>query len=178
MARASATDYLHSMRFFARTTGHGGYNPFANPAEAGFSTCTTPEASMDAVEYREGHFIYTRKQPGLPTMADITLTRGVVLVDTAFYDWVFQTIEGGPEYRVDLTIEHFHRDAMPGFQLGQNANQSGIKPGTTPQRKYVVAEAFPIRCKIAGDLDATASDISVSEIDVSYESFSISTDLG
>lgn len=175
MARPSSTDYLHSMRFFVSATTNASYDPFSQRADAGFSTCSTPEASMDAVEYREGHYIYTRKQPGLPTMADITLQRGVVLADTVFYDWVFKTIEGTGQYRTDLEIKHYHRDSLPGANGANNPNSPTIVPGTAQAlRTYHVSEAFPIRCKIAGDLDATASDISISDMDVSYEAFYIS----
>lgn len=178
MARASSTDYFHSMRFFVAATAQSGYNPFSeggNP-DGGFSTCTTPEASLEAVEYREGHMIYTRKQPGLPTMADLTLGRGVVLKDTMFYDWVFKTIEGTGQYRTDLIIRHFHRDALPGATAANNPNSTVVERDAVPARLYHVQEAFPIRCKIAADLDATASDISVAEVDIAYEHFYISNE--
>jgi len=176
MARASSTDYFHSMRFFVAATTKDGYNPFALTAAAGFSTCSTPEVSLEAVEYREGHMIYTRKQPGLPTMADLTLGRGVVLKDSTFYDWIVKTVEGKGQYRTDLIIWHFHRDALQGTGGFDNPNTDKIVNDATPARKYHVMEAFPIRCKIAADLDATASDISVAEVDVAYESFYVSED--
>jgi phage tail-like protein len=166
------------MRFFVAAAPKVGYNPFSeggNP-DGGFSTCTTPEASLEAVEYREGHMIYTRKQPGLPTMADLTLGRGVVLKDTMFYDWVFKTIEGTGQYRTDLIIRHFHRDALPGATPANNPNSTVVERDAVPARLYHVQEAFPIRCKIAADLDATASDISVAEVDIAYEHFYISNE--
>lgn len=175
MARPSTSDYFHSMRFFVEVAD-GNYNPFeegGNPS-AGFSAVTTPEATMDAVEYREGHLIYTRKQPGLPTMSEITMSRGVVKIDTTFYDWMAKTIEGTGQYRTDLIIDHFHRDALPGRTGSNNPNSLDIKKDAVPVRKYHVMEAFPIRCKVAGDLDATASDISISEMDVAYENFYMS----
>jgi hypothetical protein len=92
-----------------------------------------------------------------------------------FYDWVFKTIEGTGQYRTDIIIRHFHRDALPGANPANNPNSTVIdRTGGSPARLYHVMEAFPIRCKIAGDLDATASDISVAEVDIAYESFYIS----
>jgi phage tail-like protein len=171
MARASSSDYFHSMRFFVTATSTAGYNPLVY--QAGFSAVSTPEASAEAVEYKEGHFIYTRKFPGNPTVSDITLSRGVVLQDTTFYDWMFKVIEGAGQYRTDLLIRHFHRDALPGTTGSNNPNATAIAPDSGPARIYHISEAFPIRCKIAGDLDATASDVSIAEMDVAYESFYI-----
>ena len=147
-------------------------------AGAGFSNVTTPEISTEAVEYKEGTMVYTRKYPGNPTMSDVTLSRGVARLDSSFWDWLRVVVEGGPvggitaEYRVDLDIKHYHRDTSlirtaPGFENATDLSQD------LPARTYHVREAFPIRHKVAGDLDATASEISIMEIDVAYEHFEI-----
>ena len=117
--------------------------------------------------------VYTQKFPGLPTMSDLTLSKGVVLQRNQFYDWMFSTIEGAAGYRAAVIIAHFHRAALPGFGgIGAN-NATTIPDGKVPYRQYTCTEAFPIRCKVAADLDATASDVSVSELDIAYEAFSI-----
>lgn len=177
MARPTSTDYFHSMRFFVTTVTNGGLTPLpgSGPAAAGFNACTTPEVSQEAVEYKEGHFVYTRKFPGVPTMSDVTLSRGVALKDTALYTWMMTCVEGAPEYRTDVIITHYHRQALPGFQgIGKPSGDvivTGLQP--VSNRQYLLHEAFPIRCKIAGDLDATSSDVSISELDVSYENFTV-----
>lgn len=176
MARASKTDFLHSMRFHVTATTSNGFNPFAD-ASAGFSTCSTPEITVEAVEYKEGHYIYKRKQTGDVSVSDITMARGVTLTDTAFYDWAIKAVEGTGQVRTDLLIRHFHRDALPGAQGAGNPNATTIDREAKNARIYHVMEALPIRCKIAADLDATASDISISEIDVSYENFYITNDV-
>ena len=166
MARPTASDFLHNMRFGVRTAN-------TQYLAGGFSACSTPEASNEAVEYREGQQVYTQKFPGLPTMSDLTLSKGVVLLANAFYDWMFSTIEGAATYRDEIVIAHFHRAALPGFG-GINAdNATAISDNATPRREYTCTNAFPIRCKVAADLDATSSDVSVSELDVAYEAFSI-----
>jgi phage tail-like protein len=143
---------------------------------AGFSACSTPEASNEAVEYREGQQVYTQKFPGLPTMSDLTLSKGVVLTGNQFYNWMFAVIEGAATYRDEIIIAHFHRAALAGFQnadLSGADNASAIANDATPRREYTCTNAFPIRCKVAADLDATSSDVSVSELDIAYEAFSI-----
>jgi phage tail-like protein len=169
MARPTASDFFHNMRFGVRTAQ-------TTYLEGGFSACSTPEASNEAVEYREGQQVYTQKFPGLPTMSDLTLSKGVVLQANAFYNWMFSTIEGAGTYRDDIVIAHFHRGALSGFANGGlNAanNASAISDDGIPRREYTCNEAFPIRCKVASDLDATSSDVSVSELDIAYESFYI-----
>jgi hypothetical protein len=62
MARAQSDDFLHSMRFWVNVAaGPGGTSkPDLLGAEAGFSAVTVPEMTVEAVEYKEGQYIYTR----------------------------------------------------------------------------------------------------------------------
>lgn len=184
MVRTVSQDYLHSMRFHVVVDGanaagylQGGGADLGTP-HAGFSAVSTPEASLEAVEYKEGNFIYTRKYPGTPTISDITMSRGVARLDTSFWRWMQAAIEGGPiagtgTYREDLTINHYHRDRFlsggPDIQIVDLGSGSPILPA----RSYHIKEAFPIRHKVAADLDATASEVSVMELDVAIEYFTI-----
>ena len=178
MARSVATDFLHSMRFQVVTTD--GARPSLTPAgrpDAGFTQVTTPEATAEAVEYKEGTMIYVRKYPGSPTIADISMMRGVARRDSSFWDWMRVVLEGSGEYRQDLDIKHFHReDALTrddgGGAAGAGANLTQIN-SENPARIYHVREGFITRHKSAGDLDATASEISIMEMDVAYEHFEI-----
>lgn len=177
MARAQATDFLHSMRFHVDAIGVGGVTRLIVPGrpQAGFSAVTTPEVSVEAVEYREGNTIYTKKFPGLATMSDITMSRGVTRGDSAFWEWMRVVLEGGGEYRADLEIKHFHRDtSLTRTQpaTGDQPNLTNINTDT-PGRIYHVREATPIRHKVAADFDATASEISIMELDLAYEALEV-----
>jgi phage tail-like protein len=187
MARAQAQDFLHSMRFHVTVDALGGGAPptgFLNPArtpagadlgpEAGFSACSTPELSTEAVEYKEGTMVYTRKFPGAPSVSDITLSRGVARTDTSFWLWIKTVAEGDGEYRADLSIKHYHRVEFLSGTVA-NANKTSVDLTASPARTYQVKQAFPTRHKVAGDLDATASEISVMELDLAYEYFLIVT---
>jgi len=177
MARAQATDYLHSMKFHVDVTRVGGTNMLRTTVsggkpQAGFSACTTPEATVEAVEYKEGQWVYTRKYPGNPSMGDVTLSRGAARADSSFWEWLKLVIEGG-EYRADIQIKHYSRDkALPGQGPGAG-NITSLDLAQNPARTYQVWEAFPMRHKVAADLDATASEISIMEIDCSYEYFDV-----
>jgi phage tail-like protein len=190
MARAAATDFLHSMRFHVVVTNLGGNAPAGiqslngaedplgsavsqGTAQAGFTTCTTPEVTVEAVTYKEGQFVYERKYPGNPTMGgDITMQRGVTRTDLFFYNWMTQEVEGTGEYRVDMDILHFHRDEALTGTPSKTINKTSINLDN-PARIYHVKEAFPTRHKVAGDLDGTASEISIMDLDTSYEEFTV-----
>jgi len=176
MPRPVASDFLHSMRFHvavadpnvSKITGPGADG-------AGFSMVTTPEVNVEAVEYREGTFVYTRKYPGNPTTSDISMSRGVTTKDSSFWDWLRVVVEGSGEYRNDLLIKHYHREqALNREKVTTGGASNLVNISTeTPARTYKVFQAFPIRHKVAGDLDATASEVSIMELDVAYEYFEI-----
>ena len=157
MARPVASDYFQNYAFHV-VDPSGELLP-AEATMAGFSSVTVPEFTKDAQEYREGIYHRTRKYPGFITVGDVTLSRGVAKRDSYFADMIFR--EGDREYRSDLTILHYHRtDDLQGGQ-GQAS------------REYHLLEAFCTRFKPAGDLDATASDISVQEVDLAVEDMEI-----
>ena len=123
------------------------------------------------MEYREGHYLYAREFPGNATFSDMTLSRGVTNTDTKFYAWIMRVVEGSTgEYRAKLEVGHYAREAtQPGPQaVGQQPDLATLGSVTDP-RKYIIYNAFPVRHKFAGDLDASASDVSIMELDVAYE---------
>lgn len=176
MARAMATDPLHAFRFHVRatevagldgdplqpSTSIDGFRGVGEEAEAGFQAVTVPELSVEAAEYREGLKTYTQKYPGIPTTTELTLTRGVARADTAFLEWVKAAVEGG-EYRTDLIIYHALREGR------SHPFQADVDFGTANSKSYKVREAFPTRVKLAGDLDASTSDVSLAEVEVAFE---------
>lgn len=177
MARASNTDFLHSMRYHVTVTGAGSktyLKPDGRP-DAGFSNISTPEANVEPVEYKEGQWVYTRKYPGNPSVSDISMSRGVTRGDSSFWDWLRVVIEGSGEYRADLDIKHYHRDQALGRAYPTSGTEANVTALNTdsPARIYHVKEAFPTRHKVAADMDATASEISIMEIDVAYEHFEV-----
>ena len=150
MARAQSSDFLQNFRYLVTATAFpGGGDPLQ--AEGGFNSVTIPDITVEIAEYREGIFTFTRKFPGIPAFTDVTLTKGVVRGDTKFFDWIQRCI-GDTEYRTDVLIYHFHRDDR-----------------VNPAKVYRLNEAFATRTKLAGDLDATSSDVSISEMDISFE---------
>ena len=187
MVRAAAQDFLHSMRFHVTTSTDiadsmrpevfGGSN-----TPAGFMSCTTPEATTEAVEYREGQFNYPMKFPGNTTVSDVTLQKGVVAAASNFWNWMRVVIEGSGNYRCTVTIKHYNRSVLTNKRptaasasVTSQPTSSAAKDGVA-SRQYILYEAFPIRHKVAADLDASSSDISVQELDIAYEYFEVLDD--
>jgi phage tail-like protein len=198
MARGEATDFLQSFRFHVIATAPGADpNKFLSSADindgsgqlneqpqAGFSAINTPSGTIDVAEYREGQYLYTRKYPGIPTMDDVTMSRGVALTDTDFFFWFTTAIEGTGEYRADLTIRHFHRGdpdvdeflkGEPRTSIGSGNRNAGeaVNLNTTVRKDYILHDAFPTAHKVATDLDSTASEVSIMDLTVAYERFSV-----
>lgn len=182
MARAAASDFLHSMRFHVTTDGSlgAGLAPekFGANVPAGFMSCTTPEATTEAVEYREGQFNYPMKFPGNTTVSDITLQKGVAPSSSNFWNWLRVVIEGSGEYRTTMTIKHYNRSVLTNARPTATTSSKSMRENNAAgdakaSRSYVLYEAFPIRHKVAADLDASSSDISVQELDVAYEYFDV-----
>ena len=159
MARSQATDPMQNFKFRAEAFLEGSdalKYVSQDGSQAGFSAVGVPEITVESVEYKEGTDLYKRRYPGSPTWSDtITLSRGAMLRDTSFYDWIIGKVVGGFEYRADMTIYHYHRSKS--------------------LRLYSCYEAFPTRVKLAADLDATSSDIRLAEIDIAYEWAEMST---
>lgn len=162
--RSANTDYFHNFRFHASVVGPGGID-YLESTEAGFNTCSLPEITTENSEYREGIWTYTRKEPGIATVSDVTLGRGVTPRRSRFYEWMIFNIEGG-EYKGTLTIYMYHR-------VGKEPDESANRTDLGYARKYVCEEAHPIRMKPGGDLDAMSSDISIAEVDISIERYKI-----
>lgn len=177
MARAMQTDFLQSMRFHVDAIGVGGTQRLVVPGrpQAGFSQVSTPELSSDSVEYKEGNMVYVLKQPGMPQISDISMSRGVTRGDSSFWEWMRVVVEGSGEYRADLEIKQFHRDTSLVRTQPANGSQPNLTNINTDVPAMIIhaRECFPIRVKPAADFDATASEISLAEIDISIETFEL-----
>lgn len=196
MGRSAATDPLHAFRFHASMVA-GDASPVmpipgASPtdvlqpvsvgpgyiagqgAQAGFQSITAPELTQEIAEYREGIRTYTQKFPGVPSVNDITLIRGAARLDTSFFAWILAAAEGD-EYRGDMLISHIQRPQREVAIAGRDAQMAGseIEITNANAKQYILRDAFPTRVKIAGDLDSSTSDVSLSELDVAYERFDV-----
>jgi len=169
--RSNAKDFLQNFRFhaIADLAGPVKTNPLERldsnmlwGGEAGFSSVSIPEMSVNAVEYRDGRNLYTAKQPGIPTFDAVTMMRGQIMRGTRFIDWMMRYFSG-TQYRAMLYIYIFNQIGGPS-EAGVNYDNALML------RLY---NAFPTRVKLAADLDSTSDDVSVEEIELTIEYFDV-----
>jgi len=170
--RAANTDVLQGFRYHVIAEDNSGRDllqpkysddrtGYEGGGQAGFQSVTLPELSIEAAEYREGNFKWAQKLPGPPTVSDVTCMRGVTKRDTAFYDMAMASVDGD-EYRVMITIYHYQRAEMADALKSE---------GNDTHRRIECGECFATRVKTEGDLDATAGDVSLAEVDIAVEHF-------
>jgi phage tail-like protein len=180
--RSKASDFLTNFRFHVEVlTANDNYDDLESRItnsviSAGFNACSAPSVSEDAIEYREGYFIYTQKYPGIAKVNDITLSRGVALTDGTMYQWIKDVVEGNAEYRAQVNIYHFHRDAKNPTDFTNTNSVMMPNPSAGGFALYSCANAFPTEYKTSGDLDATSSEISIQELTMAIESFNVILD--
>ena len=93
----------------ARVDPYGGFNfsvELDGITRAGFRECSGLESSQSATEYREGtdKQLSSRKQPGLNTYSDITLSRGFTS-DSKLWEWRQKAASGAVErHTVSITM--------------------------------------------------------------------------
>lgn len=155
MARSVETDPYHNFRFHLVDPAGGNLDPVA-----GFMSVTMPDLSVEEAPYREGVFKWTQKYPGIPSVGDVTLTKGVFKRASDFHNWVLKVINGGQEYRTELILQQYHI-----------TDEFGISG--TPSRITRLRECWGKNAKPTPDVDATSSAISIQSLTVSVEEFEV-----
>ena len=128
---------------------------------AAFTTCSPVQMTTDKVQYREGGALLPLQVPGLTSVEDITLERGVT-DDLDFYNWVLDVtnatayIPGGkgkayPNYWRDMRIEQLRRDR-------------------TVAIKWSLKGAFPIDYS-GSEWDNDASEVAMESLTIGYQYF-------
>jgi phage tail-like protein len=155
MARSVETDPYHDFRFHLVDPAGGNLDTVA-----GFTTVTMPEVTVEEAPYREGTFIWTQKYPGVPSVSDITLNKGIFKRDSDFFNWVLKVVNGGQEYRTELVLQQFHI-----------TDEFGING--TPSRVTRLREVWGKQAKPTSDMDATSSNVSLQNLVISVEEIEV-----
>ena len=175
MARGVTTDYFQNMRFHVSVTNAQGIDlKTGKPTHAGFTSVSAPKASMPAVMYKEGQMIYDRKQPGAPTIADVTMARGIARMDTSFWDWARVIIEGSGEYRADLVVNHYHREnSLPRSFPASGINNASQLDLDAAARSYHLWNCFPTDVEPSSNWESGSNEVSIMNMTVAVESFEV-----
>jgi len=183
MARPSATDFLHNMRFHVVVVPPASGTPLpfldggsrtVTSTPAGFMSVSAPDMQIQSVMYKEGTWVYERKFPGEVSMGGaIQMQRGVARNDSSFWAWIRTVAEGTGEYRVDLDIKHFHRDQALSVAPPVTTNKTDLALDN-PARVYHVFECYPTNHGVnTSGFDATNGEISIMSLDCDYEHFQV-----
>ena len=151
MARSVETDPYHQFRFHLVDPAGGNLDTVA-----GFTSVTMPNIAVDEATYREGTFVYTQKYPGIPTVGDITLSKGIFKRNSDFFNWVEKVINGGQDYRTELVLQEYHI-----------TDELGIDG--SPSRVTRLLECWGKDAKPTSDKASDSSDISLAELTISCE---------
>ena len=153
MARGTQEDPIKVFRFRVEIEG----------GRAGFSEVSTPSASVEIVEYREGGDPDTpKKSAALVSFENITLKRGQIIGGTAggdndMFNWFSQVYTpnapgNSNQYRKDFDIVQYN---------GDNAEVA----------RWRVRNGIPAKFVPFSTLNATESANSIQEIEIAHEGF-------
>lgn len=187
MARKRITDYFQNHNFHLLDVSPSlAVPPFVFNLFASFSSISAPEITLETQEVEEGNFYFKRHVISGGSVGNITLQRGVSFYDSEFWSWISSTIKGEVPKAIPPVLGGKRRNLLliqyTGYQVGfaEGAAGAGLDilgtllsgfPGSRkiPGKAWMLMQCLPIRYKVSGDLDATSSDISLSELELSPE---------
>jgi len=111
-----------------------------------------PEMTIQTEEVKAGNWEFPHKVILSATVNDVTLTRGVIRNSSDMWLWITASITGFSARR-NVMIEMMDRKLE------------------NPVKRWHLYECTPIRYKPGSDLDATTPDVSIAELDISYNYF-------
>lgn len=179
MARASLTDYLQIGRFHVLDVSFT-IPPILLPI-FGFQGCTLPEITATMKNITEGNYEFPRKVYSGAEISDVTLTQGVSLFNSDFYDWIRKAIVGQRGPKNLLIIQFLNKGAKQSGRRGQLAaatRQTGV--GATlggglefvarlPGRAWLLKNCRPSGYKPGTDFDSMSQEVSLATLTLSIE---------
>jgi phage tail-like protein len=181
--------------FDAGIMGGAVLSPVLDPS-LGFSAISAPEITAELRDIQPGNWEYKRRVVKTADAGAITLSRGARFYDSDMYNWITRAIRGEDPSRRNLYLIHFLSLRSGGegaAQVGVGAAvgavtglaTQGLAGGITgaaggailasfiddriPGRCWSLHDCVPTRYKAGGDFDASASDVSIVELDVQPE---------
>lgn len=174
MARSAASDPLEKFRFAISWSSAAGSEATAL-ARAGFHDVQMPKRSTTKISYREGiDPDINQLAPGLSTMEDIVMSRGVIANDTVnaeLYKWMsaVHNPTAGHVARTDLSARA--SDAAANVFRKDVTIDMLDREGTVVRRWYVY-NAWPTNFVPGSDLNAGEDgEKSLEQVTLAYEDF-------
>lgn len=165
-----------------------------------FSTITAPEVTLTEREINQCNSLYSVKVIESGAVNSLTLTRGATVADGDFWRWIRQCAHGHSNTDKSFLLIQFMNvnfrwdqaggvpagEALAQLALGLGSTATGVVttimngiPGMksdawhprTPVRSWLLQNCKATRYKTAGDFDASSSEVSLMEVDLSMEAF-------
>lgn len=188
MARSRFLDHLQSHAFHLADVTPSLAPPFYTlgmGAPVSFSSCSMPEISLEIESFRQISSMYQTHVVSAATVAPISLSRGVLSIDSTLYRWINRSIMGSDRVHRDLCLLHASSLA-PLHNLGEDYKQGdGVTPANGSVKLgadagaygmfralgkgFILHNCIPTRYKAGTDLDATSGEVSVAELEVQPE---------
>ncbi len=135
----------------------------------GFTAITAPEMTLRTEEIKPGNSHFPIKAIIGADPSPVTLSRGVVWYDSDFYRWMMYAIKGGslplplvkksvPKARRDVLLVWFHDGVKAELPFGLSSYM--------PIKAFLLKDAMPTRYKVGTDFDASSSERSIQELDL------------
>jgi|SRR6187402_556783 len=120
----------------------------------GFTEVTGLDMQVEPIEYREGssNEFSKIKMPGMAKYSNITLKRGTMDKDSAFFDWI-KEIKLNQIKRRDLVIKLLNEEHEPVVA-------------------WKAINTFPIKVQ-ASDLKADGNEVAIETIEIAHEGLSL-----
>ena len=188
MARARFLDYLQNYSFHLADVTPSTAPPFfalGGGLPYSFTSCSMPEITLEVESFRQLSSMYQTHVVSGASVGAISMSRGVLSIDSTLYRWINRSINGEDRVHRDLVVLH-SASWSPIHTGGEEYKEAD---GITPKRGsnllgadvnayglirmlgkgFILHNCIPTRYKAGGDLDATSSDVSVAEFEVQPE---------
>ena len=188
MARTRVDDFLQGYNFFVFDLTPSPKPPFVvlNPLigaglsgglVGGFTGVSLPEITATTNTYSPlnepfGYTYVTGYEVG-----PITLRRGASRYDSSFYQWITRAMRGTDRPHRDLMILHLSSASLLDETDSEgNASPHSVGKGyveviKTFGKAYILYDCIPTRYSPGGELDASSSEITITELEVTPSYF-------
>jgi len=152
----------------------------------GFSRISSPVMSVRVKTINPGNALFPEYVVQNSEFGQITMGRGVVSVDSDFWQWIVKAVAGENDMRKDLLLVHFTNKSPFGLSrraesasesiggvggraiqaLGQSVSGFPFLPG----KGYNLINCLPIEYRSGNDFDADSSEVMIQSLTVRPES--------
>ena len=188
MARLRFLDHLQTYAFHLADVTPSLAPPFFSlgmGAPVSFSQCSMPEITLEVESFRQLCSMYQTHVVSAASVGPISLSRGVLSVDSTLYRWINRSIMGSDRVHRDLCLLHASSMA-PLHNIGSEYKEGdGITPANNSVKLgadagaygmfralgkgFILHNCVPTRYKAGTDLDATSGEVSIAELEIQPE---------